>query len=241
MDVPVEVYDNLLRSAARRLHGLQRRHFEAEVTDALCQGSPRVAERRFGFCRDTVAIGQHEASAGIRCVENFPARGKPLTEVQDPQLAADIRSRVETCTLADPEMKSPCRYTNLSAREVREALRTQKGYAADRLPCERGMRNILNRMGYRFKRIHKAKPLKKLPETDAVFANVAAVKQHYQDDAQTLENSYDSQAKVNEGDYSRGKRVGPRPRRRWPGGGIRTSPRGEGGSRWESWCWRRGR
>jgi hypothetical protein len=204
MDVPVAVYDHLLRSAARRLSGQQRRLFEAEVADALCDGSPRAAERRFGFCRETVATGQHEARSGIRCVEDFAARGKPPAEVRDPQLALAIRSIVEPATLADPEMKSERRYTNLSAREVLQALQDQKGYAAERLPCERSMRDILNRMGYRLKRIQKARPLKKLPETDAVFANVEAVKQEYQGDPEALEISYDAKAKVNEGDYSRG-------------------------------------
>jgi len=40
----------------------------------------------------------------------------------------------------------------------------------------RTMRDILNRMNYRLKRIRKAKPLKKTPQTDAIFANVKAVK-----------------------------------------------------------------
>jgi Rhodopirellula transposase DDE domain len=204
MDVPVEVYDNLLRSAARRLTGHQRRLFEAEVADALCQGSPRAAERRFGFCRDTVATGQHEARSGIRCVEDFVARGKLPAEVKDPQLAADIRAIVEPHTSADPEMKSARRYTNLSAREVLEALQLQKGYTAERLPGERSLRDILNRMGYRLRRIQKAKPLKKLPQTDAIFANIDRVKEEYTDDPETLEISYDAKAKVNEGDYSRG-------------------------------------
>ena len=39
--------------------------------------------------------------------------------------------------------------TSLSAREVRERLGTEKGYAAADLPSERTMRDILNRMGYR--------------------------------------------------------------------------------------------
>lgn len=52
--------------------------------------------------------------------------------------------------------------------------------------------------------MQKAKPLKKLKVTDAVFANVRAVHERYQDDPQTLEISYDAKAKVNEGDYSRG-------------------------------------
>jgi hypothetical protein len=66
------------------------------------------------------------------------------------------------------------------------------------------MRNILNRMNYRLKRIQKAKPFKKTKETDAIFANVAAVKAEVQDDAATLAISMDTKAKVHEGDYARG-------------------------------------
>jgi len=39
-------------------------------------------------------------------------------------------------------------YANLSAREVCELLRMSKGYAADAVPSERTMWDILNRMGY---------------------------------------------------------------------------------------------
>ena len=66
------------------------------------------------------------------------------------------------------------------------------------------MRDILNRLGYRIKRIQKAKPLKKTEDTDAVFANVRAARQESGDDPETLEISIDTKAKVNEGDYSRG-------------------------------------
>ena len=204
MDASVKLYEGLIRSAARRLKGHQRRLFQAEVADALCGGSPRAAERRFGFCRDTVATGQHEARSGLRCVEDFLARGKLPCEVKDPQLAADIRALIEPHTQADPELKSARRYANLSAREVRQALKDQKGYDEGRLPSERTLRDVLNRMGYRLRRIQKARPLKKLPGTDAVFANVAAARQQYENDPQTLEISYDAKAKVNEGDYSRG-------------------------------------
>ena len=44
--------------------------------------------------------------------------------------------------------------------EVRQALKDQKGYADDRLPSERTMRDILNRLGYRLKRVQKARPLR---------------------------------------------------------------------------------
>ena len=121
-----------------------------------------------------------------------------------PQLAADIRELVEPHTQADPELKSSRRYTNGSAAEVLEALRTRKGYAADDLPSERTMRDILNRMGYRLKRIQKGKPLRKTAQTNAIFANVKAVREEMKNDPATLEISMDTKAKVHEGDYARG-------------------------------------
>src|SRR5205823_5333552 len=99
-------YESLIRSAAQRLKGHQRRLFQAEVTHALCGGSPRAAERRFGWGRDAVAKGLHEADSGLRCLENFAAKGASPCEEKDPQLAADIRAIVEPCTQADPELKS---------------------------------------------------------------------------------------------------------------------------------------
>ena len=204
MDHPSPQYDSLICSAAQRLKGHQRRLFQAEVAHALCGGSPRAAERRFGWGRDCVEKGLHEAGSGIRCLENFAAKGALPCEVKDPQLAADIRAVVEPHTQADPELKSPRRYTNLSAQEVVQALKDQYGYAADRLPGERTMRDLLNRLGYRLQRIQKAKPLKKTKETDAVFDNVQAARERYEGDPETLQISIDTKAKVNEGDYSRG-------------------------------------
>src|SRR5262249_61337982 len=99
------------------------------------------------------------------------------------------------------------RYTNTSAAEVVRAWKDRYGSADDQLPRERTMRDILTRMGYRLKRIQKAKPLKKTKDTDAIFANVNAARAEYRDDPQTLEISIDTKAKVNEGDYSRGGKM----------------------------------
>src|SRR4051795_6158699 len=204
MDHPSQQYDTLIRSAAQRLKGHQRRLFQAEVADALCRGSPRAAERRFGWGRDCVEKGLHEAGSGLRCLENFAAKGAAPREVKDPQLAADIRAVVEPHTQADPELKSPRRYTNLSAREVLEALKREKGYDDDRLPKERTMRDILNRLGYRIKRIQKAKPLKKTEDTDAVFASVRPARRESGTAPEALAISIDTKAKVTQGDYWRG-------------------------------------
>ena len=197
-------HDALLQVAAKRLRGHQRRLFLAEVTLQLCAGNARAAERRFGWGRDTITKGLHELRQDIRCVENFSARGRPRWEAQDPQRAEDIRAIVEPFTQADPELKSQRRYTNLTATEVLDALKTKKGYKDEDLPSERSMRDILNRMGYRLKRIQKAKPLKKTAQTDAIFANIQAAREEASNDPTTLEISIDTKAKVNEGDYCRG-------------------------------------
>jgi Rhodopirellula transposase DDE domain len=203
MDAPTPPFDALIRSAARRLKGHQRRLFMAEVATQLCEGSARKAERRFGWGRGTVETGLHEAKGRIRCLENFAAKGRQRSEDKDPNLATDIRAIVEPHTQADPELKSSRRYTNLSAAEVRQAL-IDKGHAEDGLPSVRTLRDILNRMNYRLKRIRKGKPLKKTKDTDAIFANVQAIRQEARDDPQTLEVSIDTKAKVAVGDYSRG-------------------------------------
>jgi hypothetical protein len=203
MDGTIERFDALICSGARLLTGYERRLFVAEVATELCGGSARQAERRFGWGRATVEKGLHESCSGVRCLENFAARGRPRSEEKNPQLAADIRAIVEPHTQADPELKSSRRYTNLSAAEVREAL-IAKGYSKEELPSERTMRDILNRMNYRLKQIQKGKPLKKIDETDAIFANVKEVREQARDDPETLEISMDTKAKVGLGDYARG-------------------------------------
>src|SRR5215211_4771236 len=203
MEDSVAQYEALIQSGARRLTGYQRRLFQAEVTTTLCGGCARQAERRFGWGRETVEKGLHELQHGIRCLENFAARGRQRSEQKDPKLEADIRAIVEPHTYADPELKSARRYTNLSAAEVLRAL-TAKGSPREHWPSERTMRDILNRMNYRLKRIRKGKPLKKTKETDAIFANVQGVREEVQGDPQALEISIDTEAKVAVGDSVRG-------------------------------------
>jgi transposase len=225
MEDSVDCSDALLRLAARRLTGRQRCLFVAEVALRLCDGSPRRAERRFHWGRVTVTKGLRELQRGIQCLDNFQGRGRPRLEDKNPQLAEDIRELAEPKTHADPELKSDRRYANLSAGEMLTLLQTKKGYTQEALPSVRTMRDIMNRLGYRLKRIQKAKPLKKTKQTDAIFANVQAVRAEVKDDPETLEISADTKAKVNEGDYARG---GKNPDRRERAHGKRLGPRSAG-------------
>jgi len=117
------------------------------------------------------------------------------------QKTPDPFFRVSVSTF--PELKTERRYTNLSAAEVRQAL-LDRGYSAEEVPSERTMRDILNRMNYRLKRIQKGKPLKKTKDTDAIFENVKAVRAEAEADPETLEISIDTKTKVKLGEYDQG-------------------------------------
>jgi hypothetical protein len=62
-------------------------------------------------------------------------------------------------------------YTRLTAQAALEALRAQ-GYEAAQLPAPSTMAQVLNRMGFRLRKVVKAKPQKKIKETDAIFDNI---------------------------------------------------------------------
>ena len=66
MDVIRDRYDELVRSAARRLTGGEPRSFIAEVTLTLCDGKVRRAERPSGWGRQPVQKGWHDRRSGLR-------------------------------------------------------------------------------------------------------------------------------------------------------------------------------
>jgi len=208
------VADELLISAASQITGTQRRLFLAEVCRKLCDGNTRQAERRFGWGRNTIAKGIEEQKLDPDALATRKSgnAGKKRSEEQNPQLAIDIRVIVEPHTHTDPELKTARRYTNLSAAEVRQALLDQ-GYSEAEVPSERTMRDILNRMNYRLKRIQKGKPLKKTKDTDAIFGNVKAVRAEAEADPEILEISIDTKTKVKLGEYDQGGKNANRSRR----------------------------
>jgi len=210
----MEGADALLVGAASRMSGIERRMFLAEVCQSLCDGNTRQAERRFGWGRNTIAQGieEQKLSPQEQAAHRSGNAGKKRSEEQNPQLAIDIRLIVEPHTHTDPELKTERRYLNLSAKEVRQAL-LERGYSDEELPSERTMRDLLNRMNYRLKRIQKGKPLKKTEDTDAIFENVKAVRAEAEADPETLEISIDTKTKVKLGEYSQGEKNANRSRR----------------------------
>jgi len=202
MDIESEHVD-LLRLAAGKLKGEDRRVFVAEVTLRLCDGKERLAEDRFGGSRQMVRKGLEQLRTGQATETGHHNGGRKRFEDRHPKMAQAIRDIAEPKTQADPELKSQRQYLNLSAAEVRKAL-ADRGWNDDDIPPDRSMRRILNRMNFRLKKIRKGRPLKKNENTDAIFENVQAVKAASRDAPETLEISADTKAKVAIGDYSRG-------------------------------------
>jgi hypothetical protein len=153
-----------IKQAARKLTGFRRREFQAEVAAKFCDGSPRRAERAFGWGRDAVNTGLQELRSGIRCCDNFTARGCHKLEEQSPQLADEIHALVQPESQADPKFQTPFAYTRMTARQVREQLAAKTAGTDLPLPAERTLRSMLNRLGYRLRRVRKTKPQKNLPK-----------------------------------------------------------------------------
>jgi hypothetical protein len=161
-----------LRMAASKMTGPTRRAFQAEMALKYCRGNPLLAETIFGWGRHTVAMGLAERRTGIVCLGAQSAfSGRKRWEDTQPEAAATLGRLAEAHAQQDPTFRTTLAYTRLTAQSAREALRAQ-GYSEAQLPSPSTMAEVLNRMGFRLRKVVKAKPPKKIAETDAIFANI---------------------------------------------------------------------
>jgi Rhodopirellula transposase DDE domain len=167
---PSQITD--LRLAASQMTGPKRRAFEAEMTVKYCGGNPLLAETSFGWGRQTVALGLAERRTGIICLGAQSAfSGRKRWEDLQPQAAEALRQLAEAHGQQDPTFRTRLTYTRLTAQAALHALRDQ-GYSEGQVPAPSTMAEVLNRMGFRLCKVVKAKPQKKIPETDTIFDNI---------------------------------------------------------------------
>ena len=167
---PSQIAD--LRLAAAKMTGANRRAFEAEMTVKYCEGTPLLAETTFGWGRQTVAVGLAERRTGLRCLGAQAAfSGRKRWEEQDPEVAAALERLAEAHAQQAPTFRTTLAYTRLTAQAALSALRAQ-GYSEEQLPSPSTMAEVLKRLGFRLRKVVKAKPQKKIAETDAIFANI---------------------------------------------------------------------
>ena len=135
-------------------------------------GTALMAEAVFGWGRQTVALGLAERRTGILCLGAQSAfSGRKRWEERHPQVAEALRQLADAHAQQDPTFRTSLTYTRLTAKAALEVLRAQ-GYRDELLPSPSTMAEVLNRMGFRLRKVVKAKPQKKIKETDAIFDNI---------------------------------------------------------------------
>jgi len=75
----------------------------------------------------------------------------------------------------DPTFRSTRIYTPVAAKQVRRRLIEQCGYRAKELPCVRTISSKIAVYGFRPQKVKKCRPIKKIPETVAIFAEVRRI------------------------------------------------------------------
>ena len=127
-----------------------------------CQGNARLTERIFGWSRETVALGLAEKRTGIICVgAQTGFSGAKRWEEKQPEVADSLKKLAESHSQQDPTFATTIAYTRLTAAEALKQL-AQQGYMPEQLPSLSTMIEVLNRTGYRLRKVVKAKPQKKL-------------------------------------------------------------------------------
>ena len=161
-----------LRLAASQMTGATRRAFQAEMTLKYCEGNARRAESVFGWGRHNIEVGLAEKRTGIVCLSLHAAfSGQSRWEEKYPEAAAVLMDLALAHSQQDPTFRTTVSYTRLTAKTAIEGLR-QKGIEEAALPAPSTMAVILNRLGFRLRNVVKSKPLKKIPETNAIFDNI---------------------------------------------------------------------
>ena len=74
-------------------------------------------------------------------------------------MAEALQQLAEAHSQQDPTFETTIAYTRLTAAEALTQMRVQ-GFSKAQLPCPSTMAEVLNRMGYRLRKVVKAKPKK---------------------------------------------------------------------------------
>ncbi len=189
---------------AQELKGYANRIFKAKVVKALGKGGQRRAEEELGWNRGTIQKGTVELEGNFAYLDNFRARGRKPTENYLPNLLDDIKAIADAVSQTDPTFQTTQLYIRLSAAELRKQLIKQKDYSDEDLPGVDTIGHKLNQLGYSLKKVKKSQPLKKKPETDAIFEQLAQVNAKADKDETILRLSVDAKGTVLLGLLSRG-------------------------------------
>ncbi|MEM9451694.1 MAG: transposase [Cyanobacteria bacterium P01_E01_bin.6] len=155
-----ELHREDLRLAASELTGAKRREFQAEITVKYCRGSARLAETVFGWNRGAVEVGLAEKRTGLICAgAQSVCSGSKRWEERYQEMAEALKELAESHAQQDPSFKTTVADTRLTSAEALRQLAAM-GYDEETLPAPSTMALVLNRLGYRLRKVVKAKPQK---------------------------------------------------------------------------------
>lgn len=175
----------------------------ASVVSRLGYGGQSFAENVLGWNRKTIRKALNEQERGVfKDLRKGNSGRKKSTDLL-PNLQESIRAIVEPNSQADPTFRSTKIYTTLTAKEVRKRLIKDFGHNNKVLPSRRTISTLMNKLGYVIQSVQKSKPIKKLPETDAIFENLKPLNELADNDPGCLRISIDAKAAVNIGEFSR--------------------------------------
>jgi transposase len=166
-----EAVINTLREAAHLLTGHKRRQFQAQVALDYLDGSPRRAERVFGWGRSTVELGLHELRTGIICLDAFSARGRgKRVEVKQPAIVARLEQLLANDIAGDPMSEE--KWVRSSLTHLSGKLQ-EMGYSVSRGT----VRRLLRDMGFSRKSNKRKQPKPKCPTRNEQFEYIALQRQ----------------------------------------------------------------
>jgi hypothetical protein len=187
----------------KKLKGSDRRVFMASVVKSMGRGGAAWAKRELGWDRTTIRKGMHELESGVICFDNFKMRGRKGFAAKLPKLEDDLRAIGEASSQTDPTFRTTQLYRRFTAAEAKRQL-IEMGYSEELLPSERSLSRMLNKLGFKPRRVAKSKPLRKVPETDAIFETVHRINTEADADPEVIRLSIDTKTTVPIGNLSRG-------------------------------------
>jgi len=201
---------DVLKDAVEKLKGSDKRIVLAQIVQEYGSGGQTVVAREFRIGRDTVRKGLHEVISGFKCEDAFNLRGRKKITDKLPKLEEDLKGIIDSQSQTDPKFHSIRLYTRLTITEIRKQLIQQKGYTEIELPTNQTLNTMVNKLGYKLKKIQKTKPLKKISQTNAIFENLKEVHEKAAEDDTVVRLSIDAKDRVKIGNFSRGgdSRVG---------------------------------
>jgi len=141
------------------LKGSARRMFLGQLAIDIGIGGRLLVSTDLGISRVTLRKGIGEVERGEAREDKFRERGRHLIEITHPQIVASIKEIVDGASQIDPQFTSTRLYTRLSPRVVLEELKN-RGYGPSKLPSKGTVSNVMERLGYKRRKVAKTKPKK---------------------------------------------------------------------------------